>query len=223
MNRVLLVSNDEALKKFLTAELTEAGYLLSSGPADTDYETILKENPDLVLIDLSEDLKRAVSFCKELKREEETRDVAVLVLVEEKELGKHDLGETVEDFIIKPCRPGEVVSRIRQIMRRKAPRVSGDSIRIGDLVVDFASYEVLVMGLPISLTFKEYELLKFLVTHPNRVYSRNALLNWVWGYETYVGTRTVDIHIRRLRSKLGNAGSVIQTVRNVGYKFTSEP
>ncbi|NIS71872.1 MAG: DNA-binding response regulator, partial [Proteobacteria bacterium] len=87
---------------------------------------------------------------------------------------------------------------------------------------DLAAYEVLVRGVPVALTYREYELLKFLATHPNRVFNRNTLLQKVWRYEAFVGTRTVDIHIRRLRSKLGDVGSGIQTVRNVGYKFNLE-
>ena len=146
----------------------------------------------------------------------------LIALIPETKGRECPIWDLVEDFILLPYRPEELGLRIRQAQRRRGLRLSGEVARIGDLVIDFSSYEVSLRGISLTLTYREYELLRFLVTHPNRVFSRDALLKKVWGYEAYVGTRTVDIHIRRLRSKLGDSGSGIQTVRNVGYKFARE-
>lgn len=223
MNRILLVSDDEELRKNLTIQLTGLGfdvYTVSLGKKA--FSAISQNHPDLILFHYSENSHALRAFGKEQKGEEETRGIPLVALFPEKESRGFDLWEMVDDFFIIPCRSEELELRIRQIQRRRGLRFSGEGICVGNLIIDFAAYEVLLQGVPVPLTYKEYELLKFLVTHPNRVFSRNALLQKVWGYEAYVGTRTVDIHIRRLRSKLGDVGSGIQTVRSVGYKFILE-
>lgn len=223
MDRILLVSDDPGLREELRRDLTGLGFdTRVVSPAELALNVIRKANPDLVLIHCSRNWHRARSVCRELKGEEETRGIPLIVFIPEGEDRDFDLLETADDFIMLPCRPEELALRIRRIQRRKGSQLSGEGIRIGGLTIDFAGYEVLLHGLPVAMTYKEYELLKFLVTHPNRVFSRHTLLRKVWGYEAYVGTRTVDIHIRRLRSKLGELGSGIQTVRNVGYKFNPE-
>jgi DNA-binding response OmpR family regulator len=140
-----------------------------------------------------------------------------------------DLMENVEfslafdDFIIKDGNPKEVPLRIRQLLWRKSRLDTENIIKIDDLILDLNSYEVAVKGKRVYLTYKEYELLKFLVLNRGRVFTRDVLLDKVWGYDNYAGTRTVDIHVQRLRTKLGGgSSSFIQTVRNVGYCFISE-
>jgi DNA-binding response OmpR family regulator len=128
----------------------------------------------------------------------------------------------VDDVIICPWNPGELTFRVRRLLDRlqQTPPDAPGVIRGGDLVIDTHRYDVFVAGKPVLLTFKEYELLKLLASHPGRVFSREALLEQVWGYEYFGGTRTVDVHVRRLRSKIDDAThTFIDTVWNVGYRF----
>ena len=115
--------------------------------------------------------------------------------------------------------PAEVDARIRLIIGRLAEEKTRSKIQASGVIIDEASYSAKVHGRPLDLTFKEFELLRFLATHPSRVFTREQLLSEVWGYDYFGGTRTVDVHVRRLRAKLGDLESVIGTVRNVGYRF----
>ncbi len=221
MDRILLVSDDEGLKQNLTSRLTDLGLRpFAVSPGERALAAIWREHPDLIFFHYQGNSRVLRAFCREIKEDEETRGIPLVALILGEDSGGFDLWEMVEDFIILPCHPKEFRLRIQQIWRKRGLNLPGEHFRVGDLAIDFVGYEVLLQGTPVALTYKEYELLKFLATHPNRVFSRNTLLRKVWGYEAYVGTRTVDIHIRRLRSKLGAVGSGIQTVRNVGYKFS---
>ncbi|NIQ40343.1 MAG: DNA-binding response regulator [Proteobacteria bacterium] len=223
MNRILVVGDDKRLRKDLSNRLAEMGFQTRFVlPGEQAASALWQNHPDLILFQYNGNSQGLRAFSRELKGDEETRSIPLVAVVQETEGREFDLWDVIDDFIITPCRSEELELRIRHVQRKKGLNFSGENLQIGNLAIDFAAYEVAVRGVPVALTFKEYELLKFLVTHPNRVFNRNALLQRVWGYDAYVGTRTVDIHIRRLRSKLGNAGSGIQTVRNVGYKFNLE-
>ena len=126
----------------------------------------------------------------------------------------------LDDFLLAPYLPAELVARLKLLLW-KHNRVDAEQlIKVGELVVDQANYAVYLAGQPLELTFKEYELLRFLATHRGRVFTREALLNQVWGYDYYGGNRTVDVHIRRIRAKLGSPyEDLVETVRNVGYRF----
>ena len=124
------------------------------------------------------------------------------------------------DIILDSAGPGEVDARIRLAISRSVSERTQGQIQTSGIVIDEAAYSARVHGQPLDLTFKEFELLKFLVQHPGRVFSRDQLLSEVWGYDYFGGTRTVDVHIRRLRAKLGDLESLIGTVRNVGYRFS---
>jgi DNA-binding winged helix-turn-helix (wHTH) protein len=128
---------------------------------------------------------------------------------------------TFDDFIVHPALAEEAVARVRRAIWRKSGVESDNTLRAGDLTMDLANYKVFIAGRPIDLTYKEYELLRFLATNRDKVFTREALLNRVWGYDFYGGARTVDVHIRRLRSKIedGQHHTFIETVRNVGYRF----
>ncbi len=146
--------------------------------------------------------------------------IPVLALVPEKNLADFALTLGVDDFLLLPPKTGELAARIRQVLRRTRGLDSKNLIRTGDLVIDLDRYEVSMGGRQVLLTFKEYELLRLLASNPGRVYSRELLLRRVWGYDYFGGTRTVDVHIRRLRSKIEDAQhSFIETIWNVGYRF----
>ena len=130
------------------------------------------------------------------------------------------LAISADDFIVAPWAPGELALRIVRQMERATPPDEPGVIRVGDLVINPSRYDVVLAGKPVVLAFKEYELLKLMAANPGRVYSRETLLEQVWGYQYFGGTRTVDVHIRRLRSKIEDAShTFIDTVWNVGYRF----
>jgi len=182
--------------------------------------------PDLILFDFkSIPNGKSLSAHQVLKEEKELRDIPVLFLISKGTESQIDVGSGLDDFVTKPYNFSELLTRLRLILW-KHRRISGkDIIRHGKLVINLEKYEVALDEKTLTLTFKEYELLKFLATHPGKVFTRDAILNKVWGYDYYGGTRTVDVHIRRLRSKL-EAGpepqTYLETVRGVGYKFNGE-
>ncbi|MBM7516594.1 response regulator transcription factor [Nocardioides nitrophenolicus] len=178
---------------------------------------------DLLLVDGRQDLAGARDLCRLIRTT--GTDVPVLLIATEGGLAvvNHDWG--MDDVVLHTCGPAELEARIRlAIGRLTAARDAADPdahlIRSGEVVVDEATYTAKVGGRTLDLTFKEFELLKFLAQHPGRVFSRQQLLQEVWGYDYFGGTRTVDVHVRRLRAKLGPENeTLIGTVRNVGYRF----
>jgi DNA-binding response OmpR family regulator len=179
-------------------------------------EQVLDQSPDLILMDIDNAL-RIKELTEKLKQEKER---PVLALVSKEMLGS--IGEQlkkVDDFVIGPFNLQEIVLRSARLLHR-ANAAEGEVITCGDLQINLARYEVSLSGRVIILTFMEYELLKFLVNHQGRVFTRDVLLNKVWGYDYYGGDRTVDVHIRRLRSKIEDSThTFIETVRSIGYKF----
>ena len=172
-----------------------------------------------VLLDLTEADRPAAEGAG---RDMELGGVPVVALLSREHLAAPDLQVECDDFVVYPWRPGELTIRIRRLVERRqhVPADAPGVIRVGDLVIDTNRYDVFVANRPVLLTFKEYELLKLLASNPGRVFSREALLEQVWGYEYFGGTRTVDVHIRRLRSKADDAThTFIDTVWNVGYRF----
>ncbi len=132
--------------------------------------------------------------------------------------------DLIDDFVTKPYDLGEVKARVKRLLNKASTTDNNNIIRCGDLVIDVDRYNVFVGDRRIVLTFREYELLKFLASNRDRVFTREALLNKVWGYDYYGGDRTVDVHIRRLRSKIEGANhTFIETVRNIGYRLRVEP
>lgn len=172
---------------------------------------------DLMLVDARRDLASAKSLCKILTTTGGGTPL-VLVLTEGGLTAvSADWGAT--DVILDSAGPAEVDARIRLVIGRAAQQNTGSKIQASGVVIDEASYSAKVHGKPLDLTFKEFELLRFFASHPSRVFTREQLLSEVWGYDYFGGTRTVDVHVRRLRAKLGDLESLIGTVRNVGYRF----
>jgi DNA-binding response OmpR family regulator len=163
------------------------------------------------------------ALCARLEGDEDLGDVPLVVAVEGEELEQGGAVHEGHELIVLPIRPGELRARIARARRRMKGVTDDDAVRVGTLEINLATYQVSVSGRPIDFTYMEYELLKFLATHPGRVFSREALLSRVWGFDYYGGARTVDVHVRRVRAKLGSehAGR-IKTVRSVGYRFDGE-
>ncbi|OUE22702.1 Phosphate regulon transcriptional regulatory protein PhoB [Clavibacter michiganensis] len=172
---------------------------------------------DLVLVDARRDLASAKSLCKILTT---TGGGTPLILVlTEGGLTAVSADWGAADVILDSAGPAEVDARVRLVIGRAAQEHTGNRIQASGVVIDEASYSAKVHGKPLDLTFKEFELLRFFASHPSRVFTREQLLSEVWGYDYFGGTRTVDVHVRRLRAKLGDLESLIGTVRNVGYRF----
>ena len=223
MNRVLLVEATEDLQP-LACELQAAGYAVFTCTS-TDAATHLEgeTRPDAVLINLTHQPSDALAR-ELLAGDLLPSQAATIALLAPEQVETFVPTLAMDDFLVWPAPSAELVARLRRALWRRTGVDSNNAVRCGDLVMDLSSYRVFLSGRPIDLTYKEYELLRFLATHPDRVFTREALLNHVWGYEFYGGARTVDVHIRRLRSKLEDADhSFIETVRNVGYRFKASP
>lgn len=179
-----------------------------------------EERADLVCVWAGDDAPEALQFCQILGKEEAMAGVPLMALVRVDQLRELFLREgAFDDFLVVPYQLAELDARLRHLLWRAKQGEQSDILNLGPLVINFATYQVHVDGEPIDLTYMEYELLKFLATHRGRVFTRQTLLSRVWGYDYFGGTRTVDVHVRRLRAKLSDHANIIQTVRNVGYKF----
>jgi DNA-binding response OmpR family regulator len=175
---------------------------------------------DLVLVDATRDLLHAQALCRTLR--EADGDGAILVVIPEAGLAGLQPDWGASDFVLPDAGPAEVEARVRLLAKRRQAqaRDSDAAVRVGELVVDPISYQVRLKGRPLDLTYKEFELLRFLAARPGRVCTRAQLLQEVWGYDFFGGTRTVDVHVRRLRAKIGpEYESMIATIRGVGYKL----
>ncbi|AQX79606.1 GlnR family transcriptional regulator [Plantibacter flavus] len=185
-------------------------------PADP-AQLVNAPSSDLVLVDARQDLASAKSLCKILGAS--GLSVPLLLILTEGGLTAVSADWGVNDVILESAGPAEVDARIRLAIGRASQEHSASKIQASGVVIDEASYSAKVHGKPLDLTFKEFELLRFFATHPSRVFTREQLLSEVWGYDYFGGTRTVDVHVRRLRAKLGDLEQLIGTVRNVGYRF----
>jgi len=219
----LLIGSDEEEHRRLVQELRRYEYacLIVEEPGEATT-AIERESPDVVVINLARpvlaqaEIREVVQVCSGASR------IALLALIKDDQVAQFDVALGFDDFQLYPCRPVELATRLRQMLWRlgKVPLEDEHVVKAGDLVIDTSRYEVFLAGHPVELTFKEYELLRFLAASPDRVFTRETLLNRVWGYDYYGGARTVDVHIRRLRSKIEDKDHLfIETVRNVGYRF----
>ena len=165
------------------------------------------------------DAEGAFALCRSLRKRDQPLE-PVLVLVGAAYLDRLELREDLfDDFCLWPFQPRELETRLKHLFWRTGRGTRPELVEYGPLVLNTETYQASVNGRPLDLTFLEYELLKFLATHPGKVFTRQTLLSRVWGYEYYGGARTVDVHVRRLRAKLVDEADLIQTVRSVGYRF----
>jgi len=222
MSTLLLLTSALQASTEVLPGLALLGHQVKILPAEG---SALLEAPDahLLLVDGRQDLAHARDLCRLIRTT--GSDVPVLLVVTEGGLSvvAHDWG--MDDVVLHTCGPAELEARIKLALGRLAAQRDADDpeahvIRSGEVTVDDATYTARIGSRPLDLTFKEFELLKFLAQHPGRVFSRQQLLQEVWGYDYFGGTRTVDVHVRRLRAKLGPENeTLIGTVRNVGYRF----
>jgi DNA-binding response OmpR family regulator len=225
MYRVLFITSDPTNRKPLKSGLLEQGF----GVSMVETQELMKESfapgkADVLVMDVERSPVEPHKLCHVVKQDRALKEVPLVLLLTEDQLGRVDFSWGVDDYLTLPVSVKRLGERIRFLMWKRNKVELKNGLKLGGLAIDFERYEVHSGGELVDLTYKEFELLKFLATHPGRVFSREALLDKVWGYDYYGGTRTVDVHVRRLRSKIETGGDLyIQTVRNVGYKFVGEP
>jgi two-component system, OmpR family, alkaline phosphatase synthesis response regulator PhoP len=224
LHKALIIAKDTVEIRELNSELTRMGFACSVTNNGSNFSNKLtKQAYDVLFVDIdgSSASDQPESMLEQLHELRITINLPAIALISGKELSRLDSNLGIDDFVVKPWNISEIVTRAKRVI--KQIKIQGsDLLKHGDLVMDTAKCEVSISGRLITLTFKEYELLKFLTRHKGRVFTRDTLLNEVWGYDYYGGDRTVDVHIRRLRSKIEDADhTFIETVRNIGYKFSS--
>jgi DNA-binding response OmpR family regulator len=216
MARVLLAYQSEG-SAVLERDLTAAGFeVVARRLVDADM-LAGEQGADIIVVEAParpDDLRRLV------ENPARPAKTPLVLLVRPDQIGDVEPTLPLDDFVTVPVASEELALRLRRLLWRKTGLDEASTARAGDLVIDLANYKVYVGDAPVSLTYKEFELLRFLMVNRGKVFTREALLNRVWGYEYYGGARTVDVHIRRLRSKIETGADVyIETVRNVGYRF----
>jgi DNA-binding response OmpR family regulator len=218
MTTILIITSENEDGKKLQTELSERGYsILLASEKEKLIDSIVRESPELIMLEMNG--QTGQSTLHNLTHSSKIKSkVPIIALVAAESLMQPADYQGVDDFIMRPYDSREISFRIKRQLQKKVKQ--DEILNCGDLVIDMGNCEVRVEGKVVELTFKEYELLKFLAQDKGRVYSREALLNKVWGYDYFGGDRTVDVHIRRLRSKIELSGQVfIETVRNIGYRF----
>jgi DNA-binding response OmpR family regulator len=220
---LLIIAQESKMLADLCAGLIQNGCACSVTSYNEGVtERVAHQSPDLLLVEMDGYLPNSGiwEFIQGMKRES---SLPIIALVCMETLDSLDGHLDVDDFVIRPYDVRELVLRVKRLLHGISNVDNGEQIRCGDLVIDLASCEVSVAARGVLLTFKEYELLKFLANNRGRVFTREALLNKVWGYDYFGGDRTVDVHIRRLRSKIEDSThTFIETVRNMGYRFRKD-
>jgi DNA-binding response OmpR family regulator len=221
MQNILIISNEIDRIRDLSSGLSRTGFSCTAcSYVDDVLEQDARQSFNIVLVDMSAISLHGDSAWKWFRKLKLKRLLPVIALVSAPTLHLTLQEPGFEDFILKPWNMEELSARIRRAIAKTIRPIEDSSIRVGDLTIDPVKCEVELGGRMLALTFKEYELLKLLATSKGRVFTREALLNEIWGYDYYGGDRTVDVHIRRLRSKIEDPEhSFIETVRNIGYKF----
>ena len=221
--RILVVDDEEDIVELLRYNLDQDGFEVATAPNGIEAVEIAKTfHPNLILLDIMMPHQDGVETCRQLRMISELSEAYIIFLTarseEYSEIAAFDVG--ADDYITKPIKPRALRSRIQALFRRQAKGQNEKVIKIRDLVIDRSSYTVKVKEKETNLPKKEFELLYFLAQHPKKVYNRDELLQRVWGPNVYVVARTVDVHIRKIREKIGD--DYISTVKGVGYKFELE-
>jgi len=221
---VLIVEDQEALVTMLRYNLESAGFRVNTaGDGEEALVVAAEEVPDLILLDWMLPLMSGIEVCRQLRSKPDTRRVPIIMLTARgEETDKlRGLDSGCDDYITKPFSPAELTARINAVLRRSKPELGSEMLTFEDLAMDLAAHRVRRGGQDIHLGPTEFRLLRHLMQHPGRVFTREQLLDSVWGRDVYVEPRTVDVHIRRLRKALNQGGDedLIRTVRSAGYSL----
>jgi len=223
---ILVVEDEPAIQELVSFACGNGGYKVRRADSvRAAQEAIRQALPDLVILDWMLPDRPGVELLRELRGDERTRGLPIILLTakgaESDKVTGLDAG--ADDYVVKPFSPRELVSRVRALFRRRAPQHSGEALSYGPLTIDPARHEVAVEGRPVKMGMAEFKLLKYLVGHPERVFSRGQLLDSVWGDHVFIEERTVDVHVLRLRKALAAVGAqgLVQTVRGLGYRLSA--
>ncbi|MFT6420002.1 MAG: two-component system phosphate regulon response regulator PhoB [Porticoccus sp.] len=224
---VLVVDDETAIRDMICSALDVAGFdTLQAENAQQAHAMIIDHKPDLVLLDWMMPVTSGIELIRRLQRDDLTKNIPVIMLTakasEDNLIQGLDVG--ADDYITKPFSPRALVARINAVLRRAEPELPPEPIEVDQLLFDPISHRVTISGQPVSMGPTEFRLLSFFLTHQERVYSRDQILDHVWGGNVYMDERTVDVHIRRLRKAISLAGQdrFIQTVRGAGYRFSTK-
>ena len=222
--KILVVEDEPAIAELIAVNLRHNGFSATTVSDGLQAEKELDVSlPDLILLDWMLPGRSGLELAKTWRRDPRTEKTPILMLTargdEIDKIAGLDAG--ADDYITKPFSTQELLARIRAVLRRRAPNQATDLVKIGELELDGSTHRVTYQGTPIKLGPTEFKLLNYLMHHPERVHSRNQLLDQVWGDHVFIEERTVDVHIKRLRESLGDAGKLIETIRGVGYRITA--
>ena len=223
--RILVVEDEQPIRDLIAFGLRRAGCDVALAEhSRSALASIGDRRPDLILVDWMLPDMSGLELVRQLRRDAHTRDIPVVMLTARAEEADKVAGleSGADDYLTKPFSARELIARIQAVLRRSAPAGAAERVELEGLTLDQAGHRVLAEGKSVSLGPTEYRLLSFMMTHPDRVYSRSQLLDRVWGGNVYVEERTVDVHIRRLRKALEESGydRFVQTVRGAGYRFS---
>lgn len=221
---IYYVEDDTSIRELVLYALKTAEFqVMGFENAASFYKRMKEQQPDLILLDIMLPDKDGVSILKKLKSRPDTENIPIIMMTAksseyDKVLG---LDSGADDYITKPFGVMELISRVKAVIRRsdRSKGSAGEVLKIGELVLDEQKHEVYARGQAVSLTFKEFELLSYLMKNRGLVLSRDKILNTIWNYEYEGESRTVDVHIGSLRQKLGTCGDFIKTIRGIGYKI----
>jgi two-component system, OmpR family, phosphate regulon response regulator PhoB len=224
--QILIVEDEQPIREMIAFGLKRAGFeVREAEDCRTARSQLADRRPDLVLIDWMLPDTSGLELTRQLKRDRDTRELPVILLTARAEEPDKVVGleSGADDYITKPFSPRELVARIKAVLRRSSGTVEGERVEFEGLALDRARHRVTAGERSIALGPTEYRMLEFFMTHPERVYSREQLLDRIWGGNVYVEERTIDVHIRRLRKALEECGHdrFIQTVRGSGYRFSA--
>ncbi len=218
----LIIEDEAALVELLRYNFEQEGFRVSAAADGEEALVMVSEDaPDIVILDWILPLMSGLDVCRQLRRRPETRNIPIIMLTARGEEGDRirGLNSGADDYITKPFSPRELVARIRAVLRRSRPALAEERLSFSDIVMDLAAHRVMRGSRRVHLGPTEFRLLRYLLEHPGRVFSREQLLDAVWGSDVYVEPRTVDVHIRRLRRALNaeTDSDPIRTVRSAGY------
>mgnify|MGYP006087661425 CR=1 FL=1 len=220
--KILLVDDEPDILEIISYSLESAGHKVYKANNGLEAIKIAKKIiPDLIIMDLMMPHMNGIDACEEIRKSNNLKDVVITFLSARGEdfskIAGFEAG--ADDYITKPIKPKVLLSKVKSLLRRKNSEQVQTIIQINDLIIDRSKYTVKLKGIAISLPRKEFELLYLLTSSPNTVFTRGKILDIVWGSDVIVGDRTIDVHIRKLREKIGN--SSFKTIKGVGYKFVS--
>ncbi|GAB4172048.1 MAG: phosphate regulon transcriptional regulator PhoB [Wenzhouxiangellaceae bacterium] len=225
--KILIVEDDDAIREMVGFNLRRSGFeVLEAADCQQARVQVADQRPDLILLDWMLPDAPGIELARSLGRDELDRNIPIIMLTarsheDDKVRG---LESGVDDYVTKPFSARELIARIRAVLRRASPEGDREQVAIGRLTLDLAAHRVSVDGNPVALGPTEFKMLKFFMTHPDRVFSRAQLLDQIWGHGVYVEERTVDVHVLRLRKALAPHGcdGHVQTVRGAGYRFAAD-